>query len=215
MQIPHFNCTTCGKLAVHPDAAKWRKGINHLDHPFSFWEELVPPEICDNIIVLGERKEGNEASVGMGGDQQVDTTIRKSEVSWLYPNDCPWLYDVIWKCAQHNVWEYDIRGFVDNLQYTVYDSADEQHYDWHQDIGPNHNHRKISFVMLLSDPNEYEGGDFEIGQPGGGPRAHTVVPTKGKGSAFLFPSFLSHRVSPVTQGVRRSLVTWIAGPKLK
>jgi PKHD-type hydroxylase len=104
---------------------------------------------------------------------------------------------------------------VDSLQYTVYDSADEQHYDWHQDIGPDHNHRKISFVLLLSDPAAYEGGNFEIGQAGGGPRSHTVGPLKTKGSALAFPSFLSHRVSPVTKGVRRSLVGWIAGPKLK
>jgi predicted 2-oxoglutarate/Fe(II)-dependent dioxygenase YbiX len=36
-----------------------------------------------------------------------------------------------------------------------------------------------------------------------------------RGSVLAFPSFLYHRVTPVTGGVRRALVAWIAGPRLR
>ena len=33
-----------------------------------------------------------------------------------------------------------------------------------------------------------------------------------KGRVLIFPSFLPHKVTPVTKGVRKSLVTWMEGP---
>ncbi len=36
-----------------------------------------------------------------------------------------------------------------------------------------------------------------------------------KGRMIFFPSFLIHRVAPVTQGIRRSLVIWVTGPKFR
>ncbi|MBI4521691.1 MAG: 2OG-Fe(II) oxygenase, partial [Gemmatimonadetes bacterium] len=43
----------------------------------------------------------------------------------------------------------------------------------------------------------------------------SVVATRGKGQAFLFPSYIGHRVTPVTRGIRRSLVTWCVGPAFR
>ena len=38
------------------------------------------------------------------------------------------------------------------------------------------------------------------------------VPELKKGAMILFPSFLLHKVSPVTKGTRNSLVGWVRGP---
>ena len=93
-----------------------------------------------------------------------------------------------------------------NLQYTEYDSKKEGHYDWHIDIGEGeYAGRKLSVVLLLND--DYEGGELEIWEKG-------FVP-KGKGNLFVFPSYLLHRVTPVTEGIRKSLVLWTSGPTFK
>ena len=62
-------------------------------------------------------------------------------------------------------------------------------------------------TMLLND--DFEGGDFEI---------NLSTPNKvnvKKGMAIFFPSFVLHRVTPVTKGIRKSLVIWVEGPRWK
>jgi PKHD-type hydroxylase len=70
--------------------------------------------------------------------------------------------------------------------------------------------RKLSVVLQLSDPSEYEGGDLEI--------MNCSEPTqvkKEKGLVTAFPSFMLHRVTPVTKGIRRTLVVWLTGPRFR
>ena len=67
--------------------------------------------------------------------------------------------------------------------------------------------RKLSVVVQLTDPDEYEGGEFKfkyVEQPEG---------FNNRGSVLVFPSYLEHCVTPVTKGTRHSLVTWIEGPR--
>lgn len=68
-------------------------------------------------------------------------------------------------------------------------------------------HRKLSISVQLSGSEEYEGGDlqFMINQ-------NTVSVPRTKGTVVIFPSFILHRVTPITQGLRQSVVAWLAGP---
>jgi PKHD-type hydroxylase len=66
--------------------------------------------------------------------------------------------------------------------------------------------RKVSTVCLLNDPSEFEGGEFEL-------EGDRVFKMK-QGSVISFPSFLRHRVKPVTSGNRMSAVCWILGDKV-
>jgi PKHD-type hydroxylase len=70
--------------------------------------------------------------------------------------------------------------------------------------------RKLSLVLQLSDPSEYEGGEL---QTMSGPN-HCAVDRQ-KGLIAAFPSYMLHRVTPVTKGTRYSLVVWICGPSFK
>ena len=72
------------------------------------------------------------------------------------------------------------------------------------------NQRKISMTVQLSDGGEYEGGDFEIMRN----REPEKLP-KGKGTVLVFPSYILHRVTPVTSGIRKSLVLWLGGASFK
>lgn len=78
-------------------------------------------------------------------------------------------------------------------------------YDWHLDLGEGEiSTRKLSAVVFLSDPADYTGGRLQIETP---QRSFDQA----QGTAVVFPSFMNHRVEPVTQGQRWTLVAWAHG----
>ena len=106
-----------------------------------------------------------------------------------------------------NAYQFDINGLYEFPNMMKYEVGG--HYDWHVDIGQSSpsSSRKLSYTLLLN-PGEYEGGElcFHTGrsmEPH--PNQHEV------GSMFLFPSYMTHKVMPVTKGIRYSLVGWAHG----
>jgi len=137
------------------------------------------------------------------------------------------IYDTV---KSHNAtsFRFDIAGIFDNLQLLHYKTG--HHYDWHTDTSSTmptegitaNTIRKISCVIQLSDAKDYEGGDFNLvsvdTEKEGEAKTWQVRPVdiphmKQKGAAIFFPSTLFHRVRPITNGTRRTLVTWFRGPK--
>ena len=108
-------------------------------------------------------------------------------------------------------YNFHLNGYS-QFQYTTYDSTGR--YDWHTDIalgekfGNDAEPRKLSFTMLLND--DFEGGEFQINT---GKEESAVTVDLKKGKIVMFPSFMIHRVTPITKGVRKSLVVWVMGPK--
>ena len=99
------------------------------------------------------------------------------------------------------------------MQLGVYQGGEKGHYDWHIDATPVDScaPRKLSMALLLSDPTEFEGGEFQVKV------AKDVTDTLEckRGRAWFFPSYVLHRVAPVTKGVRRSAVLWVGGPEFR
>jgi PKHD-type hydroxylase len=107
-----------------------------------------------------------------------------------------------------DTFKFNLTEIENCLQYTEYDESYQGYYDWHMDVGlDQHSNRKLSLSIQLSDSSEYEGGELQINTGG-----NTSICDKSKGSIIVFPSFLLHRVTPVTKGTRRSLVLWVTGP---
>tara|TARA_B100001113_G_scaffold352592_1_gene354447 strand:- start:298 stop:900 length:603 start_codon:yes stop_codon:yes gene_type:complete len=194
-----------------------------LPHPtydesdFATWEDGFTPAECDNIIQLGEslRLGNSSVSPGVTEGSKINTAIRQSQNSWIpLDNRSKWLYDRIAnisRCLNGLNWRFEISGFNEHLQYTKYDSTNKDFYGWHTDgyvkgDGPP---RKLSLTIQLSDPNDYEGGDFQIH----GSKLSTAP--KARGLTVVFPSYTLHQVTPVTKGVRKSLVVWLVGPPFK
>jgi PKHD-type hydroxylase len=157
----------------------------------------------------------NFINAGTGCENNQDKSIRSSSVKWI-PKDkeWEWLYDKLIAMiteANNAVWNFDLYTILDDIQYTEYHASNDGHYNWHQDIGPGAlSTRKVSITVQLSAPDEYEGGDLEYlrgSSPEQAPR--------GKGVVFIFPSFMMHRVTPITKGVRRSFVLWVGGGHYK
>ena len=73
--------------------------------------------------------------------------------------------------------------------------------------------RKLSSILLLSDPGkDFKGGELEMDFSNGGGKGKKIIKKLNKkGSYIVFPSFVRHRIKPVTKGIRHSLVLWHIG----
>ena len=148
---------------------------------------------------------------------------RDSDIKFF---DNPFVYDLLmpfFEMANKNAgWNFKY-DWCESVQYTKY--GKNQHYGWHIDMpdkiykkkDPNFNNktRKLSCTLLLNDSSEYTGGKFQIDFRSHREKENIVQVQElvNEGDLLIFPSYLWHRVTPVTKGVRKSLVAWVIGPQ--
>lgn len=182
--------------------------------PFAWWEGAFTDQ---ELNWLQEQAIKAEQRAQVGGDPQGDdlAKVRRSKVSWISKTqDTAWVYEKLAHVASSlnaQFYRFDLTGFGEALQLTNYDQSEQGMYGWHQDYGGRISpSRKLSLVLQLTDPSEYEGGNLQIltsGEP--------VTIRKQRGFIAAFPSYVLHQVTPVTRGSRQSLVAWISGPAFK
>jgi PKHD-type hydroxylase len=204
----------------------------NLTNYYWYFKSAIPPKICDDIIKYGLSQSQTMARTGQYGDKQLNKDEikdmqkkRKSDIVWL--ND-PWVYKEIHpyvhQANKDAGWNFDWEK-SESCQFTKYKL--NQFYDWHRDSwdkpydkegSDNGKIRKLSMTCQLTDGSEYEGGqlefDFRNYDPHMRDEAKHVTQAKEiltKGSIIVFPSFVWHRVKPVTSGTRYSLVVWNIG----
>ena len=199
------------------------------EHKFWVYDKVIPEHICDKIIKIGSnQKSGLGLTANKTFQEHKEDGIselmkyRNSDVTWLNEN---WIYKeiscVIKKANIDADWNYDWDAMEPN-QFTKYKL--NQYYNWHIDSQEKifdcpenkvlHNKiRKLSMSLILSHPEEYEGGDFEFDFSNVelGTIRHNLKELTGKGSMVVFRSDTYHRVTPVTKGTRYSLVVWCVG----
>jgi PKHD-type hydroxylase len=195
----------------------------------------LPKNVVDIIEEDLSEKFDNEMEDSKLFANTLDKDRRDSKNSWI-PTD-HWVGGFIWHYIQRANREnflYDLKCIDgEKIQYTKY--SEGQFYNWHHDAGlPTHYKpvsvgnnceglaqdyinqniefvRKLSFVLQLSDPEDYEGGNLQILAEDG---KSYFAPRK-KGTIILFDSRAQHRVLKITKGVRKSLVGWTVGPRWK
>lgn len=179
-----------------------------------FYKSYFSKDYCDSIIEKTKSFTFQAANLGENG-LTSNNNYRKSDVTWLYPQHFPDLYNEMWKLEIEANKEWF--GFhVDNLEYiqfACYDSKVQGEYKKHQDvfwINENSRHRKLTAVIQLSDPTTYTGGDLILHDCREYPHPEEI---KKQGTVIFFPSFIYHQVNPVTSGIRHSLAVWFEGPK--
>ena len=189
---------------------KWKSLIAHTIEP------IFTPEQCQNIIDMGHQQKQEEAKVGTKEGRQggYDTKKRITTISWIPFTALPEMYKIIERTMRQvngNHFGFEGMELTEYAQFTEYPKGG--FYDWHMDAEVNCRFeppvRKISMTILLSPPNEFEGGDLEFMTAGNKP------PQLLQGQAIFFCSMLRHRVAKVKKGVRRSLVMWFGGPPFK
>ena len=170
----------------------------------SIIKNAVDDKFIQSIIDVGESQKLEEANVG--GKSSTSNNIRSTKISWITDkNILLTLKDKIFEVNKNKNWNYDITDMFP-FQYSVYYEND--HYDWHVDVGSiqlGQKERKISFSLILND--NYKGGELEFKDSN-----KNMSLDLNKGDMVTFPSFLEHRVKPVLNGTRISLVGWMLGP---
>ena len=201
---------------------KERVGVTY---PYVYWDGLFSDEELEKVIEYCETLEKMEGTtIGEDGKDDDKDESRESTIAWARPTDeNQWIFDrLLYVADQLNrrFYEFDLNGF-ETFQYTVYDGEKHQKYDYHMDTVMGLDKpidmietRKLSFSLCLSDPSKYEGGEFYI-QTGSPKEEKLLKMEQPKGRVLAFPSFMIHGVSPVTKGVRQSIVVWVEGPKFK
>mgnify|MGYP003637911405 CR=1 FL=1 len=181
---------------------------NHILN-YNYVDGVFPDDLLKEVQLKLRSYELFEAEVGDGG---ANERVRKSKVRFISPSDLGdgFVSRVIETLKEVNdrVFKFDLTGLVEEFQYTTYDASYQGKYDWHFDEGSSDKSwtRKISMILILSDPDAYEGGELEIVTEEG------IHPIEQKlGRIIFFPSFLRHKVNPVTKGSRESLVLWASG----
>tara|TARA_R110002012_G_scaffold100500_1_gene239191 strand:- start:1424 stop:2053 length:630 start_codon:yes stop_codon:yes gene_type:complete len=208
----------------------------NISNYYWYFTSAIPPKLCDDIVKHGLSKSETVARTGGFVNKkltkdQIKNMKRKrnSDLVWLNDN---WIYrelhPYIHEANKSAGWNFEWdRSEV--CQFTKYKL--NQYYDWHCDSwdkpyekkGPQLGKiRKLSMTCQLTDGSEYEGGELEFDFRNYDPhmreetkhlrQAKEILP---KGSIIVFPSFVWHRVKPVTKGTRYSLVMWNLGYPFK
>lgn len=180
--------------------------------PYAWWEGAFSEQEL-NWLQDKARRADQHGLVGSNIGSVVDAGVRRSQVSWLGNTpETTWVFEKLAYVASKLNAEhfgFDLTGFGEQLQLTNYNQTDNGMYGWHQDYGSGIS-RKLSLVLQLADPSEYEGGNLQIMTSGDPQNVR-----KQRGFIAAFPSYVLHQVTPVTQGSRQSLVAWVSGPTFK
>ena len=206
----------------------------NISNYYWYFSGVLTPKFCDEVIKYANAQKEVMARTGGYGDKKLDKDQvknmqrkRKSDLVWL--NDT-WIYKelhpYVHEANARAGWNFDWER-SESCQFTKY--KHNQYYDWHCDswdkpydrpdnLNEHGKIRKLSMTCQLTDGSEYTGGELEFDFRNYDPhmrdeakhlrRAKEILP---KGSIIVFPSFVWHRVKPVTAGTRYSLVVWHLG----
>lgn len=202
----------------------------------SIWFNTNLPE---NIVDIIEKDlsinfdESMQTSRLMGDG--INLKKRNSNNAWVPTHH--WISGFLWHYvdrANRENFLYDLMCIDgESMQYTQY--GEGQFYGWHCDsgiddlckpeaIGPRSTtpdrindwvaqktqvHRKLSFVLQLSSPDDYEGGNLQLMNDNGS----SYFAPRQRGTMIVFDSRTQHRVLKVTRGLRKSIVGWVVGPR--
>lgn len=172
------------------------------------WRRAIGKETIAKIEKAASQAQRRTATTKKS--QQEVTDDRVSEIAWL--SDQYWLRDLLYGYvveANRTAFGVDVQNVAD-IQFTEYHGDKKGKFDWHNDVIWTEERafdRKISVTVQLSDPVDYHGGAFEFSD------WPSPENSREQGTVLVFPSYLTHRVAPVAQGTRRSLVAWFEGPR--
>ena len=166
-------------------------------------DQVISTAKCGEII----HTHGKKFRMGKVNAGQSNSQIRKALAHAIPIGEYPELYQEIIPLVldvNRSLWGYKLDSH-DSIQLLKYTPG--CHYDWHMDLGSGgHETRKLSFIIGLSPTESYEGGEviFKVGPVEKGIKIE-------QGKMMTFPSFILHKVAPVTKGERYVLVGWLRG----
>jgi PKHD-type hydroxylase len=174
-------------------------------------ELCFTPKECDTIISLANQLYEVKGTTGTGENEGTyNEEIRSVDVYDLpLEEGTKWIFDKLATAAakaNKEYYNYNLLGITHSLQLLHYKPGG--HYDWHIDAGNGASAtRKLTALVPLSKRTDFEGGGLKAQN-----NATEMDVIMERGSISTFPSYMPHKVEPVTSGERWTLVTWIHGP---
>lgn len=181
---------------------------------FGYLQNFLSKDECNEIFALAGMMPMIEGLIGRN-ENQKNENLRNNMISFFDSDNIlhTWIFDKIYTGMldmNQQFWQFELEK-LETVQFSKYGIG--QHYGDHMDMSWNdtYNQRKLSCSIQLSDPDSYQGGDLQFHQPSN----DYVTAPRDLGAIVVFPSFSIHRVTPVTQGERHSLVGWAVGRHFK
>lgn len=176
---------------------------------WQLWSGELEDVLCDDIVKNFSKIEPVQGKTFNGDDSYRSSVIRWVEGEAGLKTHLSGYFER----ANSKAFAFDIgRVFDIEMQFTEYDAEYQGQYKVHHDINWTSDavyQRKLSMVIQLTDPTEYEGGQLQFTEV----QSPASEELRKRGSIIVFPSYLQHAVTPVTKGKRHSLVLWISGPR--
>lgn len=197
------------------DMTEYRRELPPLPNPHQrtvATRPLFSASECDALLDLAQQGTGwSDASVSRPGatDGIVDRDVRSAGLFPL-PTDGGWpFHRLVEAIADHNsaTFRFDLEGIYESDRPAIarYTAAEFGQFRAHIDAGASHSTRKLSYVVQLDKGSSYTGGDLFFSDLG------TAAP-RDQGTLVVFPSTLTHVVTPVIEGIRHVVVGWVHGP---
>ena len=189
---------------IWPNAITFGNGIHN--------ELTFTPKECERIVGMSDKLYGNKSTIGAGKSEGIyNPDIRSVDTYNLELNEeTGWMFDKIAAAAatvNSEHYRFDLLGITHAVQLLHYKASENGKYDWHIDAGEGSSStRKLSLSVPLTLKSSYKGGDLELMNNGTHMQAYTEM-----GSITFFPSYMPHRVTPVTEGERWVIVVWVHG----
>ncbi|MFT5508917.1 MAG: PKHD-type hydroxylase [Hyphomicrobiaceae bacterium] len=180
--------------------------------PFEVVKIFSPAE-CAEIIAIAHANVFRDAKL-VGARQSQ--TLRRSQTSWLDDEGAAnWVFQRLlttFATTNRDHFDFALEEFAERMQVAWYEALPADFFDWHIDTGSGAlaARRKLTMVVQLSEAESYSGGELQTNVDG-----HVRVASRSVGSGLVLPSFMLHRVSPVTHGDRYSLTLWSHGPAFR
>lgn len=182
-----------------------------------YWKNYFSPSFCEDIVKRAkETLPAQQATVyGAGSGAGVNESTRRSVVRWMHRSpEWETLFASIETITQQSNRDWFGLDYTElpSIQFTEYDSAYQGEFKMHQDVlwmSGEPTQRKLTFIVQLSDPESYEGGNLTFQHLSEYPPAQEI---RTQGTVLFFPSLFFHQLNPVTSGIRYSLVGWWNGP---
>ena len=189
---------------IWPGAVTFGNGIHN--------QLTFTKEECGKIVAFADKLYGNKSTIGAGKHEGTyNPDIRSVDTYNIELNDeTRWMFERIAAAvstvnAEH--YRFDLMGITHAVQLLHYKASENGKYDWHIDAGEGSSStRKLSLSVPLTLKSSYKGGDLELMNNGTHMQAYTEM-----GSITFFPSYMPHRVTPVTEGERWVIVVWVHG----
>ena len=185
--------------------------------------KIFTPEECTDIIKSALNIWTEKEATILSGEKDINWRNATLFIPPESVNKSVWFQEIINTITSFNNdkegYGFDITEMLEPPNMLKYMAPDINpnkkagKFDWHIDLGPDpiSSMRKLSYSILLNaNAGEYEGGELEFHIGNSAASWYEEL-----GTMILFPSYLTHRVLPITKGTRYAIVGWVHGDSFR